>query len=145
MQNFLATPQAALTRGAGRLGRWLLGVAIVAYLAGALMLAFQMAWAAAFMSGIGPGTFLVLLLLMLAALAGPLSLWLLTVRFGWPVVLPAVALLFVSGFLLAADDPLDAVFAGLAMAGFGATLTALVATGPLADLVLRLARRSRRR
>lgn len=145
MQNFLVTAQAALARGAGRLGRWLLGVAIVGYLAAALMLAFQLAWSTAFMSGIGPVAFLMLLLLLLAALAGPLALWALTLRHGWNVAPPAVALLFVFGFLLVGGDPLDAFFGGLVLAGFGASLAALVATGPVADFALRLTRGPRRR
>lgn len=125
----------ALARGVSCLGRWLLGLAIVAYLAAALVLAFQMSWSAAFLGGTGPAGFLVLLLAMLAALAGPLSLWLFIQRHGLHLVLPGVGLCFLIGFLLASDNLPDALIGGLALAGIAATLAAVLATGPVADTI----------
>ncbi len=135
MQNPLVRAPGALARGVSCLGRWLLGVLIVGYVAAALVFAFQMSWSAAFLGGIGPAGFLVLLLVMLAALAGPLSLWMLMQRHGPHRVLPGVGLCFLLGFLLACDHLLDALLGGLALAGIAATLAAVLATGPVADAI----------
>lgn len=143
MQSFLVTPQAAVVRGASCIGQWLLGLLVVGYLAAALLLAFQMAWSASFMTDTSPAGFLLVLVVMLGALAGPISLWAVTLRHGWTWVLPALGVLFVLGFAAAPDDLLDSTFAGLALMGLGATATACVATGPVAEILLWARRRMR--